>query len=130
MSLRIAIAAGGTAGHIMPALALAEELRSRGNEVSFIGVGGRAGSGIPAEHGYAEDHVPLRGFDRRLSLRNIGAVVQAALAAEFSVTPIRRQPHPYAFACPAGVLRHDGWNTGCTGVSSPWGDAVAERLAG
>ncbi len=91
MSLRIAIAAGGTAGHIMPALALAEELRSRGNEVSFIGVGGRAGSGIPAQHGYAEDHVPLRGFDRRLSLRNVGAVVQAALAVPRMMGVLRRR---------------------------------------
>ena len=75
----------------MPALALAEELRSRGNEVSFIGVGGRAGSGIPAQHGYAEDHVPLRGFDRRLSLRNVGAVVQAALAVPRMMGVLRRR---------------------------------------
>ena len=35
--LVVAIAAGGTAGHVNPALALADELRSRGHEVHFFG---------------------------------------------------------------------------------------------
>ena len=34
---RIAIAAGGTAGHVVPALAVADALRERGAEVLFIG---------------------------------------------------------------------------------------------
>lgn len=75
----------------MPALALAEELRARGIEVSFAGVPGRAGSGIPARHGYPEDHVPLRGFDRRLTLRNLWAAVLAALAVPRMMGVIRRR---------------------------------------
>ena len=35
--LYVALAAGGTAGHINPALALAEELRARGHRVVFVG---------------------------------------------------------------------------------------------
>ena len=35
------IAAGGTAGHVVPALAVAEALRAEGVEVAFIG-GARA----------------------------------------------------------------------------------------
>ncbi|MCD4830158.1 MAG: undecaprenyldiphospho-muramoylpentapeptide beta-N-acetylglucosaminyltransferase [Candidatus Cloacimonetes bacterium] len=37
MVARILIAAGGTGGHIIPALALARELRSRGHEVLMVG---------------------------------------------------------------------------------------------
>lgn len=85
------IAAGGTAGHIMPALALAEELRSRGIEVSFVGVGGRAGSGIPERNGYPEDHVPLRGLERKLSLRNVWSVVLAVLAVPRMMRVLRRR---------------------------------------
>ena len=33
----IVIAAGGTAGHVVPALAVADALRARGAEVIFIG---------------------------------------------------------------------------------------------
>ncbi len=75
----------------MPALALAEELRARGREVSFVGVGGRAGSGIPERHGYPEDHVRLRGFDRRVSLRNLWSVVLAALAVPRMMRVLRRR---------------------------------------
>ena len=35
--MRILIAAGGTVGHVAPALAVADELRARGAEVSFAG---------------------------------------------------------------------------------------------
>ena len=34
---RIVIGAGGTAGHVVPALAVADALRAEGAEVSFIG---------------------------------------------------------------------------------------------
>ncbi len=38
----------------------------------------------------------------------------------------RRTCFPYAFACPAGVMRRNGLNSGCTEIMSPWGDAVHE----
>ncbi|MFM8827941.1 MAG: UDP-N-acetylglucosamine--N-acetylmuramyl-(pentapeptide) pyrophosphoryl-undecaprenol N-acetylglucosamine transferase, partial [Actinomycetota bacterium] len=75
----------------MPALALAEELRDRGHEVSFVGVGGRAGSGIPERNGYPEDHVPLRGFERRLSIRNLWRAVLAVLAVPRMMGVLRRR---------------------------------------
>lgn len=52
------------------------------------------------------------------------AILQA-LAEEMRTTTTRRTVFPYAFACPAGVLREGGRNMGFTEVMSPWGDAVA-----
>ena len=49
----------------------------------------------------------------------------AALSATLPTTTARRLVFPYSFACPAGVLREGGQNTGCTEVMAPWGDAVA-----
>ncbi|WP_138933824.1 gamma-glutamyltransferase family protein [Roseovarius arcticus] len=37
-----------------------------------------------------------------------------------------RTVFPYAFACPAGVMRDGDANTGCTEIMSPWGDAALE----
>ncbi len=39
----------------------------------------------------------------------------------------KRTVFPYAFACPAGVMRQNGMNMGCTEIMSPWGDAVDEK---
>lgn len=48
-----------------------------------------------------------------------------ALAAAHPLTMAQRLPFPYAFACPAGVMRENGRNSGTTEAFSPWGDGVA-----
>lgn len=63
-SLEVAIAAGGTAGHINPALALAEEMRDRGHHVTFFGQPTRLEATLVPQAGF--DFVPIEvtGFDR------------------------------------------------------------------
>ena len=63
-ALDIAIAAGGTAGHINPALALAEELTSRGHRVSFYGQSTRLEAELVPKAGYPFHSVEVSGFDR------------------------------------------------------------------
>ncbi|MGI8427941.1 MAG: UDP-N-acetylglucosamine--N-acetylmuramyl-(pentapeptide) pyrophosphoryl-undecaprenol N-acetylglucosamine transferase [Solirubrobacteraceae bacterium] len=50
---RIVIGAGGTAGHVVPALAVADALRAEGAEVMFIGGGARHAGGSQADGGHA-----------------------------------------------------------------------------
>lgn len=50
----------------------------------------------------------------------------AALRAVAEVVTTRRTVFPYAFACPAGVMRRGRVNSGCTEIMSPWGDAIIE----
>jgi UDP-N-acetylglucosamine--N-acetylmuramyl-(pentapeptide) pyrophosphoryl-undecaprenol N-acetylglucosamine transferase len=60
--MRILIAAGGTGGHVYPALAVALSLRDRAPELEFRWVGGHRGleaSIVPPE-GYELDLLPLR----------------------------------------------------------------------
>ncbi|APE45945.1 gamma-glutamyltransferase (plasmid) [Sulfitobacter alexandrii] len=52
--------------------------------------------------------------------------VTEALAARFPVAQAQRLPFPFAFACPAGVMREGATNSGTTETMSPWGDGVAE----
>lgn len=48
------------------------------------------------------------------------------LRAEHDVATTPRSVFPYAFACPAGVMRDGDVNTGCTEIMSPWGDTALE----
>lgn len=62
--LNVAIAAGGTAGHVNPALALAEELRRRGHAVRFFGEARRLEGTLVPEAGFDFFPVRVTGFDR------------------------------------------------------------------
>ncbi len=57
---RIVIAAGGTAGHVVPAIAIADALRAEGAEVVFVG-GERAEAELVPAAGYPFDADPRRG---------------------------------------------------------------------
>jgi UDP-N-acetylglucosamine--N-acetylmuramyl-(pentapeptide) pyrophosphoryl-undecaprenol N-acetylglucosamine transferase len=76
---RIVIAAGGTAGHVVPALAVAEALRERGAEVEFVG-GERAESELVPGAGYRLHRLRVAGMDRRNVLRASWALLLAARA--------------------------------------------------
>ena len=62
--LEVAIAAGGTAGHINPALALAEELRERGHHVTFYGRPSKLEGRLVPQAGFELVPVEVTGFDR------------------------------------------------------------------
>lgn len=50
--MKIAIVAGGTGGHIYPAITLADELRNRGNDIVFIGSKTRMEKDVIPEYGF------------------------------------------------------------------------------
>jgi UDP-N-acetylglucosamine--N-acetylmuramyl-(pentapeptide) pyrophosphoryl-undecaprenol N-acetylglucosamine transferase len=73
----VVIAAGGTAGHVVPALAVADALRARGAEVAFIG-GERAEAELVPDAGYPFHPLRVAGIDRRNPLRAARALMLAA----------------------------------------------------
>lgn len=78
--LKVAIAAGGTAGHINPALALAEELRERGHDVTFYGQPARLEGTLVPEAGFELVPVDVTGFDRSRPWTLISALIRMRAA--------------------------------------------------
>jgi UDP-N-acetylglucosamine--N-acetylmuramyl-(pentapeptide) pyrophosphoryl-undecaprenol N-acetylglucosamine transferase len=78
--LRCLIAAGGTAGHVLPALAVAEALERRGVHVTFAGSPDRAEARLVPEAGYELDTFRVAGFARRPSAALVRAVALALRA--------------------------------------------------
>lgn len=91
-NLNIAIAAGGTAGHVNPALALAEELRRRGHTVRFYGESRRLEGTLVPEAGFDFTPVHVTGFDRERPWTLITALMHLARAEGRIVRDFKRDP--------------------------------------
>lgn len=77
----ILIAGGGTAGHLVPGIALADALVARGIErrtIAFAGGNRGVERELVTAAGYALTELPGRGVQRRLTLSNVRAVGQLA----------------------------------------------------
>lgn len=90
------ICGGGTAGHVLPAIAIGRALVDRGHpatSIHFVGARhGMEGRLIPAA-GFAVTLLPGRGVQRRLTAGNVGAVAGMAVAAVKGLALVaRRRP--------------------------------------
>jgi UDP-N-acetylglucosamine--N-acetylmuramyl-(pentapeptide) pyrophosphoryl-undecaprenol N-acetylglucosamine transferase len=70
---RILIGGGGTGGHVFPAIAIADALKKKdpGIEFLFVGALGRLEMDKVPEAGYAIEGLPVAGFQRRVTLKNV-----------------------------------------------------------
>ncbi|MBV9918023.1 MAG: undecaprenyldiphospho-muramoylpentapeptide beta-N-acetylglucosaminyltransferase [Solirubrobacterales bacterium] len=111
MSARtIVIGAGGTAGHVVPALAVADALRAQGAEVVFIG-GERAELELVPAAGYELRRLRVLSLPRRSPLRALRAAALDARAVGAATRMIRR-------LVPAAVLGAGGYVAGPVGLAA------------
>src|SRR5918912_186822 len=89
--LRGLIAAGGTAGHVLPALAVAEALQERGVKVTFAGSPDRAEARLVPEAGFELDTFRSAGLPRRPGLALARALLVAAGAPAACLRILRRR---------------------------------------
>lgn len=76
--LKILMSGGGTGGHIFPAVAIADELRKRFPEASFLFIGANGKmemEKVPAA-GYKIEGLNIAGFNRSSLIKNIGLPVK------------------------------------------------------
>ncbi len=72
-NLKILISGGGTGGHIFPAVSIANEIKRRepSAEILFVGAEGRMEMEKVPKAGYEIIGLPVQGFQRSLSLKNL-----------------------------------------------------------
>lgn len=80
--MRIVLSGGGTAGHINPALALAEELKDRGHDVYFAGTPNGVESSLVQIAGLPFKGFEASGFDRSHPLSLIKGVRKLSKSAQ------------------------------------------------
>ena len=78
MGIKAIVTAGGTAGHINPAIAIAKQITSHGGEVLFIGKEGGMETDLVSKEGFPIKCIKVAGFKRSLSPSNIKTVALAA----------------------------------------------------
>lgn len=87
--MRVVVAGGGTAGHVVPALALAEALRD-GHEVVFVGTERGAETRLVPRAGFPLETISVRGFDRSRPMTLLPTGLGAVRATAASWKLLRR----------------------------------------
>jgi UDP-N-acetylglucosamine--N-acetylmuramyl-(pentapeptide) pyrophosphoryl-undecaprenol N-acetylglucosamine transferase len=106
----VLIAAGGTAGHVVPALAVAARLTAAGAEVTFVG-GERAEAELVPAAGYALRPIRVEGLSRTNPLRAARALLRAGAA-------VRAAHRILGELRPAAVLGGGGYVAGPVGLAA------------
>src|SRR4051794_14594326 len=110
MAATIAIAAGGTAGHVVPALAVADALRAEGARVVFVG-GERAERTLVPQAGYELWRMAGEGPSRTTPLKAARAAVKAVAAVGTALRILRAER-------PAAVMGGGGYVAGPVGLAA------------
>ena len=94
--LRVAIAGGGTGGHLYPALAIAKELSERQPQTEFLffGTSGKIEARVVPQQGYPFKTIWIGGFQRRRPWRNLLLPLKVIVSLWQSWNALRRfRPH-------------------------------------
>lgn len=113
MNKSIVIMAGGTGGHVFPALAVAQEMQERGWQVSWLGTRKGLESKVVPAHGIDIDWLSVEGIRGKGMLAKLSAVfrlLQACLQAQ-RILRTRR---------PNVVLGMGGFVSGPGGLMAKW----------
>ena len=113
----VVVAGGGTAGHVLPAVAAAQALVERGHpagSVRFVGSSRGIEARLVPEAGFEVTLLPGRGIARRLTLDNVGAVAGLVRGVGRALVLVRRWR-------PAVVLSVGGYaSVPCAAAAAVW----------
>lgn len=97
--MHILFAGGGTAGHINPALAIADYIKEKHPDahISYIGTPDKLEAKLVPEKGYNFRTISVAGFQRKISIENIAkniSAVRKAVTSSFAAKKILKEIQP------------------------------------
>lgn len=111
MAAPVMIMAGGTGGHIFPALAVAKVLRARGVPVVWLGADGAMETRLVPQHDIPLDTLAISGLRGKGTLALLGAPVRVLRAIRAAGFAVRRR-------APRAVVSFGGFASGPGGVAA------------
>ncbi len=117
---RIVIAAGGTGGHLFPAVAIADELKKMNadTDILFIGAAGKIEEKVIPNRGYKLKTVQVAGFKRSLSPKNLGSFLKLKKAIKESKKYLKDQNPEIVFGTGGYVSGPALWASSNMGIPS------------
>lgn len=115
---RILIAAGGTGGHVYPAIAIADAIREQESQAEILFVGTRdhmEWKAVP-KAGYRIMSVWISGFHRRLTLKNLLFPVKLIISLLQSLRIVRTFKPQVAVSCGGYAAGPVGWISAKLGI--------------
>ena len=107
----VMILAGGTGGHIFPALAVARVLRGRGIPVTWLGADGAMETRLVPQHDIPLDTIAISGLRGKGALALLGAPLRVLAAIGKAGTVLRRR-------APRAVVSFGGFAAGPGGMAA------------
>jgi UDP-N-acetylmuramate--alanine ligase len=114
----VMIAGGGTAGHVVPGLAIAEALVKRGldpKEIVFVGALADAGQPLVEQAGHRFEGLPGRGIERKVTLDSLSRNLRAASGLGAALPRARKLLAKYQ---PRVVVSLGGWASAAVSVAA------------
>lgn len=111
LPIRVLLAAGGTGGHVYPAIAIADAVKSLSSEsdVLFVGTRDRMEWQTVPDAGYDIKSVWISGFHRRLTPQNLLFPVKLAVSLIQSFSILKRFKPDVVVACGGFAAGPIGW---------------------
>jgi len=108
---KVLIAAGGTGGHVYPAIAIADALREKSadTEILFVGTKDHMEWETVSKAGYNITSIWISGFHRRLTLKNLMFPLKLATSLVQSLSIINRFKPDVVISCGGYVAGPVGW---------------------
>jgi undecaprenyldiphospho-muramoylpentapeptide beta-N-acetylglucosaminyltransferase len=111
MAKKLLVMAGGTGGHVFPAIAVARELQQQGWEICWLGTKDRMEADLVPKHGIPIEFIQISG----LKGKGVGALLKAPFAILRAVMQARKIIKKFK---PDAVLGMGGYVSGPGGIAA------------